>query len=478
MNVEATLEAVPFDASVLDEATELRALQHALELATGFALFFVRCNQPAQRQHLIAALQERLPQLSIQQIDFKEPVHHLLDALRERVANPLPGAVFVSGLEYSLPTSATAHATSFVANLNAARNSFPQIVPCPTVLWVPEYVLTAIAQGAPDFFSIRSGIYFFASTPSDKADLVESLTAGEVWMAASLTAREKIERIKDIHRLISDYTSLPSLQRSLRTELVLLARLGHLYRSLGRWAEAKEAFQQALAIANSGGDHHSAGVFLTNLGNIYTDQGVLAEAEKIYKQALSTSRRIGDQRNEATILNNLGSLYSEQDEWARAEESYQQALCAATKVSDHAVESLALNNLGVIYMEQGKWPEAIGSFQKALNLAQEIGDRYGQGITLNNLGNVYRNQNDWAQAESTYQQGLLISSEIGDRQNAARILVNLARLALSQGKLVQALDFAEESMTVAATTEDESLKAQTQVLINRLSQMIVQQQAA
>src|SRR5947209_1163329 len=107
----------PFDATALDEATELRALSQALQLAEGFKLIFVRCNQPQQRQKLVAALRTGLPEFNVQEIHFKEPITHPLDELRSRIEEPAPDAVFVSGLEYSLPTAADADSASLVANL-------------------------------------------------------------------------------------------------------------------------------------------------------------------------------------------------------------------------------------------------------------------------------------------------------------------------------------------------------------------------
>src|SRR5690348_6375366 len=90
--------AAPFETTVPDEETELGALAAALRLADGFKLLFARCNQYDQRQRLIAALKARLPSLNIQDIYLREPIPHLLDALREQIAEPPPDAVFVSGL--------------------------------------------------------------------------------------------------------------------------------------------------------------------------------------------------------------------------------------------------------------------------------------------------------------------------------------------------------------------------------------------
>src|SRR5205823_625443 len=124
-------------------------------------------------------------------------------------------------LEYSLPIAADAEKTEFIANLNAARNSFPQIIPCALVLFVPEYVLAAIAHGAPDFFSIRSGVYFFAATPSETADIFTSLNSEKTATIEDMPLQEKQARITAIQNLLADYEALPFNQRDISAEMRL-----------------------------------------------------------------------------------------------------------------------------------------------------------------------------------------------------------------------------------------------------------------
>ncbi|MFL6274617.1 MAG: hypothetical protein ACJ74G_05335, partial [Blastocatellia bacterium] len=242
-----TLETIDaFAVNSPDEEGEMRALAQALRLAEGFKLIFARCNQPQQQKRVIVALRQQLADLKIQEIRFDQPITHLLDALHERLMQPPPQAIFVSGLEYSLPTAAEAQKTEFVANLNASRNSFPQTIPCPLVLLVPEYVLTAIAQGAPDFFSIRSGLFFFAATPGETIDTFRSLTADRANLIADLPWQEKQARITAIQNLLADYEALPANQRDLTAEMRLHQRLGIILAELGLLDAARFHLQRAL----------------------------------------------------------------------------------------------------------------------------------------------------------------------------------------------------------------------------------------
>jgi len=100
----------PFALNALDEETELRALEHPLELSDGFALIVARCNQPRQRKRLVETFRKDLPDVVPQEISFTGSIVHLLDELRGRIAERSAGAVFVSGLEYSFPSAADAQA--------------------------------------------------------------------------------------------------------------------------------------------------------------------------------------------------------------------------------------------------------------------------------------------------------------------------------------------------------------------------------
>lgn len=418
MNDNPFAIADPFEPTVPDEETELRTLARALQFADGFSLLFVRCHQHDQRRRLVAALRRELPQFNMLELHFKTPIDHLLHELhkelRQRLTQPPPDAVFVYGLEYSLPTAADAHATPFVANLNAARNSFGLIVPCPLVLWVPEYVLTAIMRGAPDFFSVRSGVYYFASTPQETAAIAESMIAGEEWAVANLPLAEKLERIAAIESLLAEYRTLPDAQRDRRAEARLLNRLGNLYWTLGRWTEAEACEQQSLAIY----------------------------------------RKLGDRGGEGKTLNNLGLVYFDRGRWAEAEEAYQHSLAIRREIGDHFDEGQILTNLGNVYRSQRRWVEADVYFQHSLTIAQELGDRAREGNTLNSLGLVYTHRGRWTEAEAVYLHSLGIKQELGDRLGEGKVLINLALLRAVQGDIAGALAFGRQAIAELKTTEN------------------------
>lgn len=167
----------------LDEGAELDALAHAIRLSQGFKLFFVLHDGPAHRERLIAALQTRLPEGSIQILPFDAPVDHLLSALRPNLPTPRPIALCLTGLEDSIFDPALGppapRSSVFLANLNAARDAFPDAVGCPLLLWLTEYTVSLLARDAPDFFSVRSGYFRFYERRQDSVQYLGTIVTRE-----------------------------------------------------------------------------------------------------------------------------------------------------------------------------------------------------------------------------------------------------------------------------------------------------------
>lgn len=471
MNSDSTTVIDPFDTGALDEETELRALARAIQFSDRFALLFARCNQPQQRKRVIEKLQSQLPKLDVQEIHFTEPVTHLLDELRERIQETRPDVIFVSGLEYSLTVAADAYNTRFVVNLNAARNSFPQIIQSPLVLWVPEYALTAIAHGAPDFFSIRSGVYFFAAAPSETVDEASSLTSGGGWAAWNLSRAEKQERIAAIESLLSDYEALPSNQRDYYIEMQLHRRLGDLLYTQGADSFAQQHYEKLLSFSIELLALEEKLRALAGLGNVYAVQNQIEKAKITYQQSLEIAQELSFRKDEVQILTNLGSTYFKQGQMEKAEEAYKKSLEIAEKSGDRIGEANTLTWLGLLHIDQDRFDESEETLQKSLMIARETKNLFVESTSLNWLGNIFLQQGRLEEASDMYQQSLIISQRIGLHHNEGGTLYNLALLRSYEGKRAEALELAQQSVMVFEKTE----RAQSLETVKKLVRILEQQ---
>jgi CHAT domain-containing protein/tetratricopeptide (TPR) repeat protein len=220
------------------------------------------------------------------------------------------------------------------------------------------------------------------------------------------------------------------------------------YDNQGRYGEALEHYDQALAILRAVGDRAGEGVTLNNIGGVYEAQGRYGEALEHYEQALAILRAVGDRAGEGVTLNNIGLVYDNQGRYGEALEHYDQALAITREVGDRAGEGATLNNIAAVYEAQGRYGEALEHYEQALAIRRAVGDRAGEGQTLNNIGGVYDNQGRYGEALEHYEQALAITREVGDRAGEGVTLNNIAVVYEAQGQVREALDYYGDSIEV------------------------------
>src|SRR5215216_903961 len=266
----------------------VRRLVRSLDYAEGFWLGFVKCNLPAQRRKAASACKDLLEPLGIRliEVELTEPISELLPILKERIASEQTGtgglsssvkersesrdrrklAIFVSGLEHSIPSSEAYPPILSYLNLN--RELFRQELPYPLVIWLPEYALTALARRAPDFWAWRSGLYEFAPEADLADDVLYPIAREEMHVKSSLSGQAKRERLTMLKGLLEDYCELGNGPHERQVQGSILIEIGNVYFDLGEWVEAKQAFEESLAIAREQDNKKTVAVITHNLGMI------------------------------------------------------------------------------------------------------------------------------------------------------------------------------------------------------------------
>jgi tetratricopeptide (TPR) repeat protein/CHAT domain-containing protein len=229
---------------------------------------------------------------------------------------------------------------------------------------------------------------------------------------------------------------------------VALNNLALLYGAQGRFAEAEPLYKRALALREKafGPDHPEVGQALNNLAELYRAQGRFAEAEPLYKRALAIDEKaLGPNHPDVgTDLNNVALLYDAQGRFADAEPLFKRALAIREKALGpyHPDVGQALNNLAEAYRVHGRYAEAEPLYQRALAIDEKaLGpDHPDVGIDLNNLAALYKDQGRYAEAEPLYQRALaMMVKTLGpDHPNVGQVINNLALLYRTQGRYDEA----------------------------------------
>ena len=418
MSNVASASSLRFNAPPPDNDAQRATLVRELRVAKGFTLIFALCNSVEERTRQRTLLQNELPALRIQEIAVRREIPHLLDVLRATLEDPLPDAVFVYGMENWIPRDVVPRSIPFILNLNAARNHFIADCPRPIVIWMPDYLMRTIAAGAPDFFSVRSGIYTFASPPPEAQEAPRQTfqTLGYTEMAG-LSFEGKQQRIAELEDLRTRLQNLPQEQRDPLDEATIINELAEMYYAMARYDEASPLYNEALEIRRKTlpPNHHDISQSLNHLATLYKATGKYNEAEELYQEALAICRKSLpiNYSDIARNLSDLAELYLLSGNFALAETLNLEALKIKreTLPPNYPDIALSLNNLAELYQVLRRYDEAARLYHEALEIWRKAlaPDHLNIAFINSNLALLYQTLGRYKEAETLYLEALKIS---------------------------------------------------------------------
>jgi len=208
-------------------------------------------------------------------------------------------------------------------------------------------------------------------------------------------------------------------------EAMDLGNIGNVEEELGRYTDALQSGQRALALARQLGDHDVATQELSNIGVVEEDLGRYADALQSGQQTLALDRHLRDRDAEAKDLGNIGNVEDDLGRYADALQSHQQALALDHQLGDRDGEAQDLGNIGNVEEDLGRYADALKSLQQALALDRKLGDRDGESADLGSVGVVEEDLGRYAAALSSHQQALALARHLGDREGEAADLSSI-----------------------------------------------------
>jgi DNA-binding SARP family transcriptional activator/Tfp pilus assembly protein PilF len=221
-----------------------------------------------------------------------------------------------------------------------------------------------------------------------------------------------------------------------------------LYRYLdtgGHLPDALVIHTHALHAARHIGDPAAHALALMHLGVAYIRQGRYQQAADHLQQALALCRETGDRLGEARALSNLGLAHNWQGNYAQASGNARQALALCRETGDRLGEAYALTAIAIGYMYQGR-PEAIAQFQLARALYRELGESAGEATALGNLGEACWRQGHLDQAATHLREALIVARATGSRGSQAYALTHLGLTYQRQGRHEEAIRYLQQGL--------------------------------
>ena len=237
---------------------------------------------------------------------------------------------------------------------------------------------------------------------------------------------------------------------------------------LGRVAEARQRYQQALVQAEDAGILRAQARLHCALGELTTATGEADQADEHLQRALLLARAEGDALLECRVLNGAGALAGQRSRLDEAAARYHEALAIARRLDDRRWEGGILGNLGWVSYSQGQVEPAQGHYEQALALAVETGDRRWEGNARCNLGLLLQERGRPAEAGAQLSQALDIARQIGAARLEATVLCNLGLLAEAEGDLPRACQLHEQAVAVMHSLGDRRTEGRFRIELGRL----------
>jgi CHAT domain-containing protein/tetratricopeptide (TPR) repeat protein len=243
-----------------------------------------------------------------------------------------------------------------------------------------------------------------------------------------------------------------------REALLAAYRQGENLRQQGRYAQASQAYEKAVALAKRvfGATDLNTAVLLNNLADLYQNQCQYARAESFYLRSLKIleAKLAKDDPLVASVLNNLALLSKEQGDYTKAERIYERSLrmFESRLGKDDLRVATSLNNLAALYRFRGQYTRAQPLLKRSLGIREtKLGkDHPDVAISLYNLASLCYDQGQYAEAQPLYLRSLKIfESQLGkDHPRVATTLNDLALLYSAQGQYSKAGPLLERALTI------------------------------
>jgi CHAT domain-containing protein len=251
----------------------------------------------------------------------------------------------------------------------------------------------------------------------------------------------------------------------------------------GRYAEAAQVLEQAIATYRTGGDRLSEAVALGNLALTYLELGQISDAEQGVTESLEILRSMDTHSPEAQsrlaqVLMIAGRVQLTQgqsqqayDTWTEAANWYEQAENTSGWLEARVNQAQAMQDLGF-------YQRAVATLSEVRDALADQPDSLTKAIALRSLGDTLRVAGDLQQSRQVLESSLAIAKQLNNTEAIAATQISLGNTLRAQ--VENPLQIAREDQTTvtydqaiafyqAAATAPVGGTIRVQALLNQLS---------
>ncbi|MGK7894330.1 MAG: hypothetical protein AB4372_12090, partial [Xenococcus sp. (in: cyanobacteria)] len=370
-----------------DNQNVLKDLSWAIEADRGqFSLKLAHCNYSNLREQIIEQLQN-ISTVPIQLIKLEPTDTTLYTKIQDQIEIAgKPVALMVTGLESVKDLEELLRAT------NQVREEFRKNLPFPLILWINDRVLQKLQEVAQDFVNWSPASFRFTVTDADvlaqeighKADLIfeRILKLG----SKRFLSNQDILGANYHEELQAAQQDLASLESELSPESQ--ANLNFIE---GRedyikddFLAAIEKYQASLSFWNSQNEKGlKAAMILFNIGlsyqklalNIdYDSHKIWQDARQAFEQSLAIFEQLQRQDLVAKFINCLGEVFINLSAWNDLQQLAEKSIRLQKEYQEPSCLAQAYGFLGEFYLEQGQCEDAINAASSAIEALKSLSD--------------------------------------------------------------------------------------------------------
>ncbi|PTA69085.1 diguanylate cyclase domain-containing protein [Deinococcus arcticus] len=235
-----------------------------------------------------------------------------------------------------------------------------------------------------------------------------------------------------------------------------------------RYAEALQAFGQALITARQCGDAPLEARALNGLGNVVSHQGDYAGALEYFLNSSQVAQASGDEQGRVRVLNNIAAVWAELGEHASALEAHQEVVEVAARLGDRSLHSSACVNMMVDHNALGEHAQALALADTLLPRLLESDMRQHAVVTQAYRAHSLLHTGQLEAAQTVIQDTLPLAEAIAEQVHVCLLLLMQGLIHQRQGQAVQALPPLERALALArehgiGRQEQDALKALSEV---------------
>ena len=251
-----------------------------------------------------------------------------------------------------------------------------------------------------------------------------------------------------------------------REQVELMHKEGDLREAMGRYADALEWYDRALAVNDELGDEAARAHLRCAIGMSYAAvrfrQGAYDDCIRRCNDVVAEALEIDDHLQLARaymMLHNVHTMTVSPERVAFRG----LALSIFEDLGDLRRQALTLNNLGIDAYYEGDWDKALDVYARSRTLFERLGDVSNVAMAANNIGEILADRGRIDEAEALFGEVVETADASGRRGLATIARLNLGRAVSRSGRLDEGAALIAEAAAAFADMQAESFALEAEV---------------